>query len=144
MADRKTKIKSSQIFDNGVMLEDLNEEVKVANIAFVVDNGSNVIETGDAGDIQIPFGVVIDEVSLLADQTGSIVVDIFKDTYANYPPSTSITASAKPTISSAIKVSDSSLVGWSKSINGGDVIRFNVDSCTSITRCTINLKVKRV
>jgi len=82
---------------------------------------------------------------MLADQSGSIVVDIWKDTYANFPPTDadSITASAPPTISSAQKSQDSTLTGWTKSISSGDILAFNVDSCATITRVTISLKVEK-
>lgn len=143
MADRKTTIKSSQIFNNGVKLEDLNDEAKIASIGFILDNGSNVIETGIGGNVEIPFDCELLEVTLLADQTGSIVIDILKGTYADYPQTTSITASAKPTISSGIKVKDSTLSGWTISLTAGDTLRFSVDSCTNITQCTISLKIKK-
>ena len=83
---------------------------------------------------------------LLADNTGSMVVDIWKDTYANYPPTASpdsITASAKPTLSSAIKSEDTTLTGWTTSISAGDTLRFNVDSCSGITRAVLVLTVTR-
>ena len=81
----------------------------------------------------------------LADQTGSIVVDIWKDTYANFPPTDadSITASAPPTISTATKAQDATLTGWTTSIAAGDILRFNVDSVTSIQRVTLSLKVTK-
>jgi hypothetical protein len=82
-------------------------------------------------------------VTLLADQSGSIVVDIWKDTYANYPPvdADSITASAVPTISSAAKSQDTSISGWTVAISAGDILGFNVDSISTCTRVTLSLKV---
>jgi len=82
---------------------------------------------------------------MLADQSGSIVVDIWKDTYANFPPTDAdtITASAPPTISSAQKSQDAILTGWTKAISAGNILAFNVDSCTTITRVTISLKVNK-
>ena len=56
-------------------------------------------------------------------------------------PADSITASAKPTISSGTKQQDSTLTGWTTSISAGDILRFNVDSITTITRCTVSLKM---
>jgi hypothetical protein len=82
---------------------------------------------------------------MLADQSGSIVVDVWKDTYANYPPTNAdtITASAKPTISSATKSQDATLSGWTTSVAAGDILAFNVDSVTSIQRVTISLRVTK-
>jgi len=82
---------------------------------------------------------------MMADQTGSIVVDIWKDNYANFPPTDadSITASAPPTISTAQKSEDSTLTGWTTSISADDILAFNVDSCSTIERVTISLKVTK-
>jgi len=116
-----------------------------ASLTFVIDGGGSAITTGQKGHLEIPFACTIKQVTMLADQSGSIVVDIWKDTYANFPPTDadSITASAPPTISSAQKSQDSTLTGWTKSISSGDILAFNVDSCSTITRVTISLKVER-
>ncbi len=116
-----------------------------ASLTFVIDGGGEVITTGQKGHLKIPFACTIKQVTMLADQSGSIVVDIWKDTYANFPPTDadSITASAPPTISSSQKSQDSTLTGWTKSISSGAILAFNVDSCATITRVTISLKVER-
>jgi hypothetical protein len=115
------------------------------DLAFVIDGGGSAITTGVKGDIAVDFGATITQVTMLADQSGSIVVDIWKDTYANYPPTDadSITASAVPTISSTTKSKDSTLTGWTTTISAGDTLRFNVDSVTSITRVIVVLRVTR-
>jgi len=122
-----------------------NWEDDIASITFVIDGGGSAITTGEKGHLRIPFDCEIQRVTLLADQVGSIVIDIWKDTYANFPPTDadSITASAPPTISSAQKSEDTTLTGWTKTINAGDVLAFNVDSAATITRVTIALKVKK-
>jgi hypothetical protein len=115
----------------------------IKTIGITIDGGGSVPTTGIKGDIYVPYGGTINSVTLLADQSGSCVVDIWKDTYANYPPTgaDSITASAKPTISSATKSQDSTLTGWTTTITAGDTIRFNLDSVTTITRIVLVLKV---
>lgn len=117
----------------------------VGGIGFVIDGGGVAITTGIKGDIQVPFACIINSVTLLADQSGSIVIDIWKDSYANYPPvvGDSITASAKPTISTAVKATDATLTGWTTALAAGDTLRFNVDSITTLTRCAVILKVTR-
>ena len=112
-------------------------------IEFVIDGAGSVITTGVKGDIEVPYGGTITAARLFADQSGSIVVNIWKDTYANFPPDSSdkITASAPPTISSATKSQDTTLTGWTITISAGDVLRFNVDSVTTITRVTLSLSV---
>lgn len=117
----------------------------VSAIVFVIDGGGGVIGTGIAGDIEIPFGCAIISATALADQSGSAVVDIWKDTYANYPPTNAdtITAAAPITLSTATKDQDTTLTGWTKAIAAGSTLRFNVDSSATITRLTIVLKVER-
>lgn len=112
-------------------------------IAFVIDGGGSVITTGRKGALHLfdlPASFTITGVSILADQTGSIVIDILKNTYTAYDSGeTSICASAKPTISSAVKSKDTTLTGWTTTLASDDTIEYNVDSVTSITRATITL-----
>ena len=100
--------------------------------------------------VPVDYDCTIEQVTMftLSDTgsvTGSAVVDIWKDTYANYPPTDadSITASATPTISSGIKTQDSTLTGWTTSITAGDILAFNLDSITTATKVAISLKVKK-
>jgi hypothetical protein len=116
---------------------------RYAAISFIIDGGGSAITTGIKGDLEIPFNCSIQWVTLLADQSGSIVVDIWRDTYANYPPTVAdtITASAKPTLSSAVKSQNSTLTGWSKAITANDILRFNVDSAATVQRVLVSLIV---
>ena len=117
----------------------------IVAIEFVIDGGGSAITTGEKGHLEIPFDCTILQASLLADQSGSIVVDIWKDVYANFPPTVAdtITASAKPTLSSAQKAQDSTLTGWTTTITAGDVLAFKVDSATTVTRVVLSLKCRR-
>jgi hypothetical protein len=113
-------------------------------LEFVIDGGGATITTGVKGDLVCGVAGTIVDWTLLADQSGSIVVDIWKDTYANFPPvvGDTITASAKPTISSATKGQSATLTGWTTAVAAGDVFRFNIDSVTTIQRVSIILKIK--
>ncbi len=121
------------------------EKASVVSLNFVIDGGGSAITTGLKGFLEISFGMTITGVTVLADQTGSAVLDIWKETYASYPPTgaDSITASAKPTISSATKTKDTTLTGWTTSVSAGDILAFNVDSVTTIQRLTISLTGKK-
>lgn len=119
--------------------------LKTGAIEFLIDGGGSEIADGIAGWVQVPFACTITAVRLLADVSGSIVVDLWAEDYANYPPTDAdtITASAVPTISSATKAQDATLTGWTTSIAAGDVIYYNVDSCTTIERCLVVLEYRR-
>ena len=117
----------------------------LTTITFIIDGGGSAITTGQKGHLEIPFACTIKQVTMLADQAGSIVVDIWKDTYANFPPTNadSITAAAPPTIAAAQKSQDATLTDWTTAIAAGDILAFNVDSCATIERVTISLKVEK-
>lgn len=114
-----------------------------ATINFAMDGGGSAITTGLKGFVQVPFNCTIVKVDLLADISGSVVVDIWRDTYANHPPTDadSITAAAPPTISGAVKSTNTTLTGWTTQLNEGDVLAFNVDSAATLTHLTVAIKV---
>lgn len=135
----------TQVWDQETVGNISNSLVSTAAITFVIDGGGVAITTGVKGDIMIPFAATITEWTLLADQTGSIVVNVWKDVYANYPPTVAdkITGSTPPTITTAPNAQSTTLTGWTTAITAGDTIRFNVDSITTITRVTLILTVTK-
>lgn len=126
---------------------DLTTAAKTFGISFIIDGGGSAITAGIKGDVKVESACTIVAWEALADQTGSIVVDIWGDSYANFPPvvGDSICGAEKPTISSATKGQDTSLnggAGWA--IAAGTILRFNADATpATITRCTIALKAVR-
>jgi hypothetical protein len=121
-------------------------EAENYNIAVVFNNGASVLATGiQPMDVVIETPGTIQQVTVLGKgaESGSIVIDLWVDTYANYPPTDadSITASAPPTITTATKSQDSTLTGWTKTLAAGAIIRFNIDSVTTFTGVTLNIKV---
>lgn len=116
-------------------------------IGITITGNGTVISTGIKGDIYVPYTCTITAATMLADQTGSIVVDIWKDVFGSYPPTVSDTiintgaGGTKPTISGATNSQDNTLAHWTTSITAGDCLRYNVDSSGSITRLTLVLTV---
>jgi hypothetical protein len=115
------------------------------NLCLIKSSNGVALAAGIIGDIEVHHAATITAVTMLADQSGSAVVDIWKDSYANFPPTVAdtITAAAKPTISAATKSTDSTLTGWTTSVAAGDILRFNLDSVATITRLGIFLTIKR-
>lgn len=108
--------------------------------------GGGVITTGSKGYTRLPVGGTIKKVTLLADQSGTIAIDIKKATYKGFPTTTTICASSKPTLSSAQAYEDANLKGWNTQVNAGDVIEFVVDSGTtpaSITQVSVIVEMLR-
>lgn len=107
-----------------------NKNMSVLNLRKHYLRLDGTITSGTKGVYQFKQGM-IKSVSLFADASCSIVIDIKKTSYADYPALfTSITASAKPTLSSATKSTDSTLTGWTTAIADNDMIQFVVDSVT--------------
>jgi hypothetical protein len=116
------------------------------SIEVVLGSGDSVITTGLKGFYEVGAAQIIESATLLADVSGSIVVDIWKNTYANFPPTSanSICASAKPTLSSAQKSQNATLTGWTTSLAKGDILAFNVDSAATVKQVTLSLKTRLV
>lgn len=116
-----------------------------ARLTVVIDGGGAAITTGVKVDIEAPYACTVTGWRLVADQAGSIVLDLWKDSYANYPPTVAdtITGTEKPTLSAAAKAEDTALSTWTTSLSKGDWIRVNVDSAATITRATLSVLVNR-
>ncbi len=101
---------------------------------------------GQQADLRFPWAGTLAKWTLLGDASGSIVVDLWKDTYANAPPTVADTmvggGGTKPALSAAVKNESSSLGSWTTTtIAAGDVLRVNVDSTSGLTRATLILEV---
>jgi hypothetical protein len=122
--------------------QNLPSQFSTKSFGIVIDGGGSPITTGIKGDLVSPYNMTITSWTILADTTGSTVIDIWKDPYSVYPPvsgDTIITGGTKPSISSGIKNQSVSVTGWNTTISSGDILRFNVDSASTITRITLSL-----
>jgi hypothetical protein len=113
----------------------------VVSIPIAIDGGGFAITTGVKFYLQIPFNCTITGWTMLANTSTTTVIDIWKDTYANFPPTVAdtITGSAKPAITASNKNTSTTLTGWTTSITAGDILAFNVDSNNSATLINIAL-----
>lgn len=118
-------------------------DVTVGTVTYVIDGGGATITTGSKGFLQIPFACTVNNWTIVADQSGSIVVDVKRATYSDFPTTASIAGSEKPTLSSVQKNQDLNLSSWTTSIAAGDVLEFVVDSATTVQRVTLALQVTR-
>ena len=113
-------------------------------VRFVIDGGGSVITTGaKKAYITVPYNCTVTGWRILADVSGSIVIDIWKDTYANYPPTNadSITAAAKPTLTTAVKAESTTLTGWTTALAAGDILEIEVESATTVQKVRLELTV---
>lgn len=127
----------------------LSTQARTRQITVIIDGGGSAIATGLKVFLSCPYTGTITGWRLLSIDAagpatvGDLVVDIWKDTYANYPPTVAdtITAAAKPTLSSANKAEDGTLTGWTTGVTAGDVFGFNVDSAATVTKVALTLTI---
>lgn len=130
--------------DAGTLRGRLNSLESMKRIGCTFSRAGDDVEGGAQCEVPVDFAGEILGWTLLSDAAGSIVIDVWRDSYANYPPTSAdrITASAKPSLTDENKANDESLAGWTKSFSAGDVFKFNVESCDGISRATLILHVR--
>lgn len=141
---------SGDVTTSGSLVTTLKANLKKATIYYEISGGGSTITTGLKGYMQIDFDCTITANTVLLDQSGSIIINIWKCTYAQFDAGSThpvagdkITASAPPTVAATTKSTDSTLTGWTTSISAGDILAFNVDSITTATRAELMLTVTK-
>jgi len=121
------------------------DDLKIVAINLLIGSGLSEVPTGVVGYLEIPFPCTITGWTLYADQSGDIKIDIWNDTYGNYPPldADTITGANEPEISSSDKAYDNTLSGWTASLAKDDILGFNVDSVATIEQVTLVLLLTR-
>lgn len=105
-------------------------------MGITIDGGGSVPATGSKGFVTIPFAATITNWYLAADASGSLVIDVKRS-------GTSIVGGGgnKPTLSTA-QTGNAAVASWtSTAISAGDIIEFNLDSITTITRVNLVIKI---
>lgn len=131
-----------KVSQNGA--ESTVQTVKVEKLAvFSFSGGGSDIADNTVIDSYNPTAATITGVVITASDSSacSAVVDIWAASYANFPATVTdtITASAKPTLSSALANKDTTLTGWTTAIAADSFLRANYDSgdCTGTVTVTI-------
>ena len=110
-----------------------------------VDGSGGVITTGQKGYIRIPYGFTITSWTLIGSPSGSITFDIWRTNGAIPTVANTIIGGGgtKPNLSTSTYATSSTLTNWTITGATGDVIGWNVDSCTTTTIATLQLFVTR-
>lgn len=121
--------------------------IKSTTLQIPFSGGGADIAAGFKLPVQVPWDVTVTGWRLVSmSGAGSLVIDIWKDTFANFPPdvSNTVTGTEKPTLSSAETAEDLNLTTWTDvSWDAGEWVVFNVDSCTGVQFATLVLLVDR-
>ena len=115
-------------------------------LTFVFDAGDSAISGNPECDIVITAAGTLTGWTLVAEPAGSIVIDLWKDVGANFPPTNvdSITNGHEPALAAANRATDADITDWTTTtLTVGDVIRAHVDSTATIKRATLTLPYTR-
>ncbi len=103
------------------------------SIEIQVGDGVSPIQTGYCGRIKLPHALTLSGWEIVADQSGSLSIEVKYATFINFPTLTSLLTAA---ISNDQKASGSN----STALPGGVWVVFNVLSCSSICQATLSLQ----
>jgi hypothetical protein len=119
-----------------------NQNIRPLGATFV--NGGAALSGTQTICQPVFFSGTIQQVDLIGDQSGNVTVDVRTVPFASYtgPGSAStITAADTPALSSAVKLSDSTLTGWTTSLSANTVVCYVMSSPATVTFAVLQLKV---
>lgn len=107
------------------------------SFGIVVDGAGTVLTTGSKGVRYIPWDCTITGWDIRSDVSGSCVFNVKR-------ASVSLAGTEKPTLSASSSNADLTLSTWTTSLLAGDVVEFEIESASTITRATLTILVTKV
>lgn len=122
-------------------------DIMKAGATIFIDGNGSAITTGEKKYyISWPYNCTITKVRVLADQSSNTTVDVWNDSYANFPPTDAdslFDAAAEPALAGTVKAEVTSFDGGEDSIAQGDITMIRVDANDSATLLSITFEVTR-
>ena len=125
-----TNISGSSLYDN---IRTYRFEMGVSSTA--------EISTGAKGLKTVPYLGTIIGWKLISDTSTSTVIDVWKRNNTIPSVADSITAGAKPTLTTSQLATSTTLTGWTTSVSPDDVFTINVDSNDNATYLALELDI---
>lgn len=110
-------------------------------LVLVIDGNGNPLTTGTKGYLEVPFTGTITQWKLLADQPGSLTMDVWKLNAAIPSDANRIAGTDKPTLSAAQRAVSTALTGWTTAVAINDTFGFEIESANTITRATLEIVI---
>ena len=114
--------------------------------SFTITNGDTAIDAIVVDPIactgRIPNNMKITAWYLDCDKSGDIVIDVWKNTWNDTPlvDGDSIAGTEKPTLSSDVSASDTSLSSMTADWDAGQEVCIEIESSATVTKCTLNFE----
>ena len=117
---------------------------KNRQITVVIDGAGAAPAADTKTYVRVPYSGTITGWHIAGDVSGSCVIDVWKDTFGNFPPTVAdtIAGTEKPTLSEEQTASDTDLTTWTTSVTAGDWIGINVDSASTLTKIWLAISVE--
>lgn len=138
---------------NGIQVSGVAPTFTVTNLfdsgcfGITIEGGGGVPSTGLKGYLFVPYACTIDCWAVVADVVGSAVIDVWKGSAPFVVPlsaAESIAGTQKPTLLGTQLANNLSLTTWTTSLQFGDVIAFNLDSASTVSQITLQIKVIKI
>lgn len=125
--------------------------ILTCEVIAIFDGGAATLTTTTFVDIPIDFKGTIADAELYITTPGAtsdwaLTVDVWKDHSTDFPPTSDdyITGSAKLIASTATgQFANITISSWTTALTAGDVLRFAVESVTTVKKATAKLTVNR-
>lgn len=123
-----------------------NVQKPMADLVFCIGGGA-LISVGIKLDLVVDFDCTVIGWTMLLDIAATMRIDLWKDTYGNYPPVAGDTmpgaSGNRPQTVAALKAVGSPSAWTKKTIVAGETIRVNVDTNDLAQRALLVVKVRR-
>ena len=121
----------------------LNTSYKSGSCGVVFDGQGGVISNGRTAYVQVPYKGTITGWTLVAAQSGSCTVTVFKDTFLNFPPVSpgDNIFGTQPALGG---VQTNSATGLSVAVASGDWIGFTISGVTTVTWVNLTLSITKI
>ena len=110
-------------------------------VGITFDGAGAVPTVGTIGYLVCQFSGTINRWDIVSDASGSAVVDVWKTPSAIPTVANTIAGTEKPTLAGAQLNSDTALSTWTTAVTAGDVFGFKLDSVTTCTRITVEVRI---
>ncbi len=119
-----------------------NQNIRTIGVTF--DGGGGSLSGTMSRCMPVTFGGTITGATVIGDQAGSATVDVRTVAYSSYagPGSvSSITASATPALSNAVKYQDTTLSGWTTALAANTTVCFVLSNASAVNWVAASLKI---
>lgn len=115
----------------------------IGAFGITVDGAGTALTTGSKGYVNMPYNGYITSWAMVANAASTIILDLKKSTYSDFPTTTSITGANYITMSSVVKNNSSVLTSWSLTFSTGDIYEFVINSASTATRINVTINTNK-